>query len=442
MNTQTVPVGKRPMSVPAIEARNLSKRYAIAHQGRKEGLRHALERAVRSPISWIRSKAAAQEEFWALRDVSFDVDHGEVVGIIGRNGAGKSTLLKLLSRITEPTTGRMRLKGRVASLLEVGTGFHPELTGRENIFLNGVILGMSRREVTKKFDEIVAFAGTEQFLDTPVKRYSSGMYVRLAFAVAAHLEPEILIVDEVLAVGDAEFQKKCINKMADVAATQGRTVIFVSHQMAAIQNLCTRCMLLDSGRLLKNGRTQDVINAYLSKASALATAKLSDRTDRQGRGDVRIDRVQLLDASGYEVQAVASGMDLVIRLWFAVRSGLTARQCSVRVAVVKDMRPLFAFGTDLVDKSSLDLSGSGHIDFIVPDWPLSGGQYHLSTYVASKGTTQDWVDDAATIDVVDGDYYGTGTLYYPGWQGLTVLVKHGWRMSEQRASLALTSAYD
>ncbi|MDP2138497.1 MAG: ABC transporter ATP-binding protein, partial [Candidatus Didemnitutus sp.] len=221
------------MSLPAISVTDLSKRYLIDHERRSDTLRDALAHGVSGLWKRLRHGRLEQEEFWALRDINFEVKPGEVLGIIGRNGAGKSTLLKILSRITEPTTGRVTLKGRVASLLEVGTGFHPELSGRENIFLNGAILGMHRAEIRKKFDEIVAFAEVERFLDTPVKRYSSGMYVRLAFAVAAHLEPEILIVDEVLAVGDAQFQKKCLGKMQQVAQTEGRTVLFVSHAMPA-----------------------------------------------------------------------------------------------------------------------------------------------------------------------------------------------------------------
>jgi lipopolysaccharide transport system ATP-binding protein len=253
-------------SVIAVEG--LSKRYMIGRQREKgEGLRHAIERAVRSPVRWLRSglksTRAVAEEFWALRDVNLEVAQGEVLGIIGQNGAGKSTLLKILSRITEPTEGRVRLKGRTASLLEVGTGFHPELTGRENIFLNGAILGMTRAEIKTKFDAIVAFAEIDQFLDTPVKRYSSGMYVRLAFAVAAHLEPEILIVDEVLAVGDAQFQKKCLGKLQDVSRQQGRTVLFVSHNMQAVSTMTTRCLLLRNGRTVLEGPPATVIAGYL-----------------------------------------------------------------------------------------------------------------------------------------------------------------------------------
>jgi len=256
------------MSDTVITVENLSKRYIIGHQqARREGLRHVIERAAKSPLQWLRAKqrewSAEKEEFWALKDVSFKVKQGEVVGIIGRNGAGKSTLLKILSRITEPTTGRIRIKGRVASLLEVGTGFHQELTGRENIFLNGAILGMSKVEIKRKFDEIVAFSEIEKFLDTPVKRYSSGMYVRLAFAVAAHLEPEILVVDEVLSVGDVPFQKKCLGKMQDVSSS-GRTVLFVSHNMSALRTLCSSGLLLSEGRLTFDGSAKQCIGEYES----------------------------------------------------------------------------------------------------------------------------------------------------------------------------------
>lgn len=260
------------MSV-AIRVEDLSKKYILGRAGSGGGLRHAIEEAVKAPFRMLKgSKEAAAEpgEFWALRGVSFEIQRGEVVGIIGRNGAGKSTLLKTLSRITEPTEGRIGIKGRIASLLEVGTGFHPELTGRENIFLNGAILGMTRAEIRRKFDEIVEFAEIARFLDTPVKRYSSGMYVRLAFAVAAHLEPEILVVDEVLAVGDAQFQQKCLGKMHEVSTQQGRTVLFVSHAMHSVRALCTTGILLDQGRVEKRGDIAEVIAAYSGRAAASA----------------------------------------------------------------------------------------------------------------------------------------------------------------------------
>ena len=256
------------MSEPIISVEKVSKRYLIGHQtARQDGLRHALQNLLLAPQQWLRNRRehrqAAHEEFWALKDVSFELHQGEVLGIVGRNGAGKSTLLKILSRITEPTSGRIVIDGRVASLLEVGTGFHQELTGRENIFLNGAILGMTKAEIKRKFDEIVAFSEVEQFLDTPVKRYSSGMYVRLAFAVAAHLEPEILIVDEVLAVGDGQFQQKCLGKMQAVAKG-GRTVIFVSHNLSTIKTLCQTGLLLDRGSVVMKDTPVAVIGRYLS----------------------------------------------------------------------------------------------------------------------------------------------------------------------------------
>jgi lipopolysaccharide transport system ATP-binding protein len=250
-----------------IRVEQLSKQYGIgARQAPYGTLRDTIAEALRAPITGLRRyRRKSDETIWALKDVSFEILPGEVVGIIGRNGAGKSTLLKVLSRITEPTTGRVELYGRVASLLEVGTGFHPELTGRENIYLNGAILGMKRTEIEREFDEIVAFAEIEKFLDTPVKRYSSGMYMRLAFAIAAHLEPEILIIDEVLAVGDASFQKKCLGKMEDVSVKEGRTVLFVSHNMGMITSLCTKAFLLQSGKIIKTGSPSDVILEYYTK---------------------------------------------------------------------------------------------------------------------------------------------------------------------------------
>ena len=256
------------MSDAIIKVENLSKRYLIGHQNaRSDGLRHVMENALRSPWQWLKNRRKQQknssEEFWALKDVSFEINRGDVMGIIGRNGAGKSTLLKILSRITQPTTGRICIDGRIASLLEVGTGFHAELTGRENIFLNGAILGMSKVEIKRKFDEIVAFSEVEKFLDTPVKRYSSGMYVRLAFAVAAHLEPEILIVDEVLAVGDTQFQQKCLEKIRSVGES-GRTVIFVSHNLSTVRNLCKTAVLLDRGRFILKSDPNTVIGHYLN----------------------------------------------------------------------------------------------------------------------------------------------------------------------------------
>jgi len=261
---------------PIIEVRNLGKKYEITHgRGGYIALRDVLTNVLRQPFAFLRSKAKRAiglektEEFWALKDVSFTIERGEIVGVIGKNGAGKSTLLKVLTSITPPTEGEAILRGKVSSLLEVGTGFHPELTGRENIFLNAAILGMSRKEMSRKFNEIVEFAGIERFLDTPVKHYSSGMYVRLAFSVAAHLEPDVLLVDEVLAVGDVEFQEKCIGKMEEVTRATGRTILFVSHNMAAIQSLCKRSILLEKGKIAKIGPTAEVIDYYLDRMQDL-----------------------------------------------------------------------------------------------------------------------------------------------------------------------------
>jgi homopolymeric O-antigen transport system ATP-binding protein len=298
------------MSDPAITIENLSKRYTIDHQrANRDGLRHAIEGAIRAPLAWLRSsrpKKLQHVDFWALKDVSLQIKQGEVVGIIGSNGAGKSTLLKILSRITFPTEGRIRIDGRIASLLEVGAGFHQELTGRENIFLNGAILGMTRAEIVRKFDEIVEFSGVEEFLDTPVKRYSSGMYVRLAFAVAAHLEPEILIVDEVLAVGDAAFQKKCLGKMGSFAQS-GRTVVFVSHNMEAVRNLCQRCIWMKDGRLHKDGTADEIVEAYFNSLS-------SERSFYCSNEDygLTIHKVALKNDRGEESSQFRPGEDLTV----------------------------------------------------------------------------------------------------------------------------------
>ncbi|MDP4217160.1 MAG: ABC transporter ATP-binding protein [Bacteroidota bacterium] len=294
------------MKTPIIHVENLSKRFVIDHEGEAKysTFRDSIVGRAKKLFSFPSGKratgpSASKEEFWALKDIAFDVQQGDRVGIVGRNGAGKSTLLKILSRITEPTSGEIRLRGKVASLLEVGTGFHPELTGRENIYLNGAILGMNRIEIKKKFDEIVEFSGVERFLDTPVKRYSSGMHVRLAFAVAAHLEPEILIVDEVLAVGDMEFQKKCLGKMEDISSKDGRTVLFVSHNLQAISTLTNKIILLNSGRKAFDGSTADGIQKYLEHVSSrdlIFTQQASDTRPRVTRVEVKttdINNVQV-----------------------------------------------------------------------------------------------------------------------------------------------------
>jgi len=311
------------MSGAIIAFEDLSKCYVINHRfDRDNRLRHTLERALRAPWERLRGRApgpaTTQETFWALRNVNLKIAPGEVVGIVGRNGAGKSTLLKILSRITEPTSGRVRLRGRTASLLEVGTGFHPELTGRENVFLNGAILGMSRVEIRRKFDEIIAFAEIEQFVDTPVKRYSSGMYVRLAFAVAAHLDPEILVVDEVLAVGDAKFQKKCLDKMDDAGRT-GRTVLFVSHNMQAVTRLSSRCVLLTAGKVALDGAPHEVATAYLtSGVGSSAERTWSDVDTAPGDDVVRLTAVRVRSESGVLVTAIDIRQSVGVELEYEV----------------------------------------------------------------------------------------------------------------------------
>ncbi len=423
------------MSNTAIHIEGLSKVYHIgALRKNHDTLRDTIAANLRLPYLRFRKllrgepPTPATVTLWALKDVSFDIRHGEAVAIIGQNGAGKSTLLKILSRITDPTTGFADVYGRVGSLLEVGTGFHPELTGRENIYLNGNILGMRKGEINQKFDAIVSFAEIEKFIDTPVKHYSSGMYVRLAFAVAAHMEPDILLVDEVLAVGDAAFQKKCLGKMNDVAE-QGRTVLFVSHNMATIANLCPRAILLKEGRIVQSGATSDVIDSYLKSISDLANTSLADRKDRHGSGEILVKGIALYDRLEEQVEYPRSGQDLVIRVTYQSQIEKIFKNCRVSVLVKKDGRAYFHLSTELVDTRQLDLKGSGFIDFIVPELPLSEGNYLLHVYLESNGEMQDWIMDAAEMSVVDGDFYGTGKNYpSPMWRGSTVLVKYQWRL--------------
>jgi lipopolysaccharide transport system ATP-binding protein len=376
------------MSKPAIQVENLGKKYLLRHQqsGRRyRALRDVIAGRAKSLVKFGGDdRLPAVEEFWALRDVSFSVSPGEAVGIIGRNGAGKSTLLKLLSRITEPTTGSIRLRGRVASLLEVGTGFHPELTGRENIFLNGAILGMGKLEIKRKFDEIVAFAEVEKFLDTPVKHYSSGMYVRLAFAVAAHLEPEILIVDEVLAVGDLEFQKKCLGKMEDVKNQDGRTVLFVSHNMDLISKLCSRAVLLNAGKVEIAGTVEEVTHAYLSQA---ATSKkfTSDRAGRSLRS-VTLDEAALRQER------------LVIRIGYNFSSKVINPTFGV-VVYTEAGSPIF--GSNNMFHPSAGQSGKAQQGDAVVSFgqlPLWPGRYKISVWLSDNWSPIDQEENALAFD--------------------------------------------
>jgi len=413
------------MSV-VIKVENLSKSYNIIHHGnsRYVALRDVITEKVKGTFNSAKnivgnkpvSKIQSKEEFWALSDVSFDVMQGERIGIIGRNGAGKSTLLKVISRITEPTGGRISIKGRVASLLEVGTGFHPELTGRENIYLNGAILGMHRAEIKKKFDEIVDFSGVEKFLDTPVKRYSSGMYVRLAFAVAAHMEPEILIIDEVLAVGDAEFQKKCLGKMQDVSMEGGRTVIFVSHNMAAIESLCQKVIILNEGRQIFTGPTKEGISTYLDNTSAISKVSISDRKDRTGNGKVRFVDFRILDDRGAYVDNMLSGDTYTFELFYKNFSNQLFKNVVVCLEIIDDRENRLLFLRNDFSKNIIDLNkDSGSIKCKISNLPLAVGTYHFVLYLSMNDVeTLDLIFNVRYTDVIGGDFFRTGSNGLPG----------------------------
>lgn len=418
-----------------ISIENLSKKYIIGHQKQerytalRDVLTEGAKRFTRKLLHpFVQPKNdSTHEEFWALKDISFDIQQGDRVGIIGRNGAGKSTLLKILSRITEPTSGRVKIRGRVASLLEVGTGFHPELTGRENVFLNGAILGMSKAEITKKFDEIVAFAEVEKFLDTPVKRYSSGMYVRLAFAVAAHLESEILIVDEVLAVGDAQFQRKCLGKMSEVGK-EGRTVLFVSHNILALQNLCNYGIELLQGKVVTSGEIQLVIRHYLSQMTLTSDMEIRHRRDRKGNQSLNFTKVVIVDSAGNEKNFVTNGQSSTIRFYY--ESDFEKADSVIQVAfnLVTDSGYAIA-NLNTVDSGYQDIPiyKSGYFECNITKFNIKSGCYSCSLFCSVNGEIVDWISDAFTLDVVDGDYYGTGKLLDSS-QGV-VLIDHKWRSS-------------
>jgi len=408
-----------------IKVENLGKKYIIRHRQheRYTTLRDELTKGVRSALSGKKKSLPPKEDFWALKDVSFEVNSGEKLGIIGRNGAGKTTLLKVLSRITDPSSGKVGIKGRIASLLEVGTGFHPELTGRENIFLNGSILGMSRGEIKNKFDEIVDFAETERFLDTPVKRYSSGMYVRLAFAVAAHLEPEILMIDEVLAVGDVQFQKKCLGKMQDVAG-EGRTVLFVSHQMEAISKLCDRCLLLQNGQISMTDSPSKVIDHYLSTANQVETTSLVDRTDRQGDGRIRFTDTWVEDESGNRVSNIKMGSSVKILASYEIKSNSNINSLTVAFAINSINNVAV---TDLSNINSGNDFGNiperGCVECIIPKLPLNVGRYSYNVIARSGMGIEDWILEAGYFDVEGGDFFNSGKIPDPS---RLILIDHHW----------------
>ncbi|MFT3731942.1 MAG: ABC transporter ATP-binding protein [Hyphomicrobium sp.] len=413
------------MSDAVIRAEELSKKYLIGHH-RQERYSALRDVALRAAKNWTRATLDAVrgrqlivgdevEEFWALRDVSFELRHGDVVGIVGRNGAGKSTLLKILSRITEPSMGRVEITGRVASLLEVGTGFHLELTGRENIYLNGAILGMKHAEIRRKFDEIVAFSEVEKFIDTPVKRYSSGMYVRLAFAVAAHLEPEILVVDEVLAVGDAEFQQKCLGKMKHVAG-QGRTVLFVSHNLAAVRSLCNRALLLAGGKVIGDGSVEAVARQYINSSSSSDAITFATNPTRPSIVSIIVDR-----------DALARG-DLIVDIAFVSPRPLPAAVGGVMLRADSG-EPLW--GSDSRFHSSGEIAKgltSGTLRCEARRLPIRPGRYHLSAWLADWHEELDSKQDVLSLGfgLADADplrpsVSAVGYLDWPGtWRSVKI----------------------
>jgi len=403
----------------AVSVRGLSKSYTIAHNDEKHTtLAEALVHRAKNPFARRQT-----ETFWALKDLDFEIEKGDVVGIIGRNGAGKSTLLKILSRITEPTRGVIDLYGRVGSLLEVGTGFHPELTGRENIYLNGAILGMRRSEIQRQFDAIVDFSEVSQFLDTPVKRYSSGMYVRLAFAVAAHLNPEILIVDEVLAVGDVSFQKKCLGKMGDVSRQEGKTVLFVSHNMAAVEKLCRSCILLAGGQIVVAGETAAVMSEYLDSRAAEVDAQVStalaDRKDRQGEGQIRLTALTICDANGVPVEAVASGESIQFRLGYQCCEPGPNTNVTAAIAISTHSGNFITMLSNELSDDQFELTRpSGVFTCRLPKLTLSAGHYLINVAVNRNSIMQDWIQEAATLTVESGDYFGTGRTPPPSHGGV------------------------
>ena len=416
------------MNDQVIRVQELGKEYQIGLQERGyTTFREAIANAASAPLRRFRSlsgRGDAEAKFWALKNVSFDIHRGEIVGVIGRNGAGKSTLLKILSQITEPTTGEVRMAGRVGSLLEVGTGFHPELTGRENIYLNGAILGMSRREVARKFDEIVAFSEVERFLDTPVKRYSSGMHTRLAFSVAAHLEPEIMIIDEVLAVGDSSFQQKCLGKMENVARS-GRTVLFVSHNMAAIEGLCGRCVVLEGGELAFDGATNSAIQSYYSKTSNGPNPTYKVATDYKTLTTAHVRSARAECSDGSIAQVISTGSSLT----FCVECESTEPIHDVSLGIgVENKRGVRIF--TLHTKCAAGgvpstLYGRRRYTCQLGNVSLVPGVYTVKIALASGDTTLDFVERAFCFTIQAGDYFNNAGKLVGG----VVFVPQEWTSS-------------
>lgn len=398
------------MSDVVLRVENLGKKYILGHQ-RSGDLREDFGKKIRSLFT---NNNSEKEEFWALKNVSFDIKKGEAVGIIGRNGAGKSTLLKILSRITAPSTGRFEITGRVSSLLEVGTGFHSELTGRENIFLNGTILGMRRAEIKARFDEIVAFSGIEKFIDTSVKHYSSGMKVRLAFSVAAHLEPEILIVDEVLAVGDVEFQKKCLGKMDEVSKGEGRTVLFVSHNLGAVNQLCQTGILLLNGEIREIGEMNQVVNTYLLNNKKFGSGDIRNITARKGNGYFRVVQIDLLNDELIPVQIGRTGENLIFKL--ELNQVINLQQANYRFDFAIDSEQDLRIGWFSSSVIPVNFKSESNTVYLkLPKFAYGKGTYSLTFYFTCNGDVVDYIHQAFLFDIEEGDFFETGQTI-PGRQ--------------------------
>jgi lipopolysaccharide transport system ATP-binding protein len=411
----------------AIQAAGVGKQYQL---GRLQGSYDLLSERLASLLKR-DGTPRRRERFWALQDVDFELAHGETLGILGRNGAGKSTLLKILSRVTPPTRGLVRMRGRVGALLEVGTGFNLELTGRENVFLNGAILGMRRAEIQRKFDDIVEFAEVERFIDTPVKRYSSGMYLRLAFSVAAHLEPEILIVDEVLAVGDASFQKKCLGKMGEVTR-EGRTVVFVSHNTGAVENLCRSALVLEQGRVVFNGDVKEGIRVYMTEVlSGVTSVSLREREDRAGTGAVRLTGFRVEDEDGKPAVGAQTGKTCSLVFEYECAGGKPQRNVVASFAIgTATGAPLILHRTNFTNEDFELVPPEGTIRCTIPRLPLVPGTYVLATSVEAGGELADHLTVAAQLDVEPGDFFGTGHTGLAGHSPL--LIEGSWSVSDSR----------
>ncbi len=419
------------MNNTAIKVENLGKQYRIgAQQERYRTLRDALLTGIKQITQLNKNKSA--DTIWALKGVNFEIAHGEVVGIIGRNGAGKSTLLKILSHITEPTEGRVTLRGRVGSLLEVGTGFHPELTGRENIYLNGAILGMKKNEVDRKFDQIAAFSEIEQFLDTPVKRYSSGMYVRLAFSVAAHMEPEILLIDEVLSVGDAEFQKKCLGKMEEVAG-KGRTVLFVSHNLVAVRSLCEKAILIDSGRIVADGETDEVVNQYMMSTNTRKLDDFSIRSNdltREGNGTVVFQEWWVIDEVFGAGRKVRSCQSCTFQIFYETKSGNPVGNVAVTLTIKNNYgQPVLTGATWFTDSDFRTIPSRGIFSCHFKSLPLAPGNYVIHLYCNAQNEASERIPNAGTFEVIAEDVFGTGRMLHDD-HGDVIVTDFSWSVNE------------